>query len=396
MKMKTTRFFSWPLMKQSLSANKVLAIACTVVLCLMTVVTTFAGNLIGSTSDSTDYTDAQSTFYSHLYVLASYNDMAGTALSYEDFAQAEDRTQYDTIFEMMSAQSDSLALSSEDFAAAAELLAQSAVGLDTYIANFEYVYALGSVQGCFSGEDLNVEAMMTNMLEMMGVSADLVENMSQMDTSAMLNQMYFTIMSLLPILLFIIFAGNALIVDQVDKGSMAYILSTPTKRSAVAITQAIYMIGMPFIMVGCGFLTKLIACNVIIGEVEVAKYAALYGGLYLLTEAMAGICYLASCLFNLSKYAMALGGGLNVWFFICSLLGMFGSENMVNTGMGVEELGMFNRLSLIGLFDIDALGTVGSGAVDDSFVPKLLALLAVAVVCYTVGAIRFQKKDLPL
>lgn len=394
--MKTTKFFSWPLMKQSISSNKVLAIACTIVLCLMTVVITFAGNLIGSTSDSEDYTDAQTDFYSYLYVLTSYNELAGTDLSYEDFSEADDLTLYDAAFEMASAQSDDMDLTSEGFAEAADALSQSEIGLDSYISNFEYVYALGSVQGCFSGDDLDMETMMTNMLEMMGVSADLVENMSKMDTSAMLNQMYFTIMSLLPILLFIIFAGNALIVDQVDKGSMAYILSTPTKRRAVVITQAVYMIIVPFIMVGCGFLTKLIACHVIVGEVDVAKYAALYGGLYLLTEAMASICYLASCLFNLSKYALALGGGLNVWFFICSLLGMFGSESMVNVGMGVEELGMFNHVSLIGLFDIDALGTVGSGAVDTSFIPKLIALVVVAVICYTAGAIRFQKKDLPL
>ena len=237
---------------------------------------------------------------------------------------------------------------------------------------------------------------MENMLEMMGVSSNLVESMSEMDPTAMLNQMYFTIMSLLPILLFIIFAGNALVVDQVDKGSMAYILSTPTKRSAVVITQAIFMIVAPFIMVGCAFITKLIACSAFIGEVDVAKYAALYGGLYLPTEAMASICYLASCIFNLSKYALGLGGGLNVWFFICSLLGMFGSEDMVNMGMGVEELGMFNRLSLVGLFDINALGTVGSGDVDYAFVPKLIALVVVAIACYVIGAIRFQKKDLPL
>ncbi len=394
--MKTTKFFSWPLMKQSISANKVLLIACTIVLCLMTVVTTFAGNLLGSTSDTEDYTDAQEDFYSYLYVLASYNEMAGTELSYEDFSEADDWTQYDMVFEMISAQSDDLELSCEEFEETADVLSKSDIGLDAYISNFEYVYALGSVQGCFSGEELDIETMMTNMLEMMGVSTDLVENMSEMDTSAMMNRMYFTIMSLLPILLFIIFAGNALVVDQVDKGSMAYILSTPTKRSAVVITQAFYMILAPLLMVGCAFLTKLIAANVIIGEVDTAKYAALYGGLYLLAEAMASICYLASCLFNLSKYALALGGGLNVWFFLCSLLGMFGSEDMVNVGMGVEELEMFNRVSLIGLFDINALGTVGSGNVDNSFVSGLIALAVVAVICYVVGAIRFQKKDLPL
>ena len=394
--MKTTKIFSGPLMKQSISSNKVLAIACTVVLCLMTVVTTFASNMIGGT-DSEDYTDTQTEFYSYLYVLASYNEMAGTDLSYEDFSETDDYTTYDMVFEMTSAQSEDMNLTSEGFKETADTLLQSNVDIETYIANFEYVYALGNIKGCFSGEALDMETMMENMLEMMGVSSNLVESMSEMDPTAMLNQMYFTIMSLLPILLFIIFAGNALIVDQVDKGSMAYILSTPTKRSAVVITQAIYMVVTPLIMIGLAFVTKLIAYRAIVGEdVDVAKYAALYGGLYILTEAMASICYLASSIFNLSKHALALGGGLNVWFFLCSLLGMFGSEDMVNAGMGVEELGMFNKLSLVGFFDIESLGTVGSGDVVYDFVPKLIALAVIAIVCYVIGALRFQKKDLPL
>lgn len=393
--MKVTKIFSWPLMKQSLNVNKVLAIACTVVLCLMTAVTTYASSLLGAT-DSVDYTDAQTDFYTYLYVLVSYNEMMGTELSYADFAEAENRSVYDTVFEMMSAQSDDLDLSSEGFEEAAEILEGSEAGIEAYVSQFEYVYALGSVQGCFSGDDLDIESMMTMMLEMMGIPSDMLETMSEMDTSAMLNQMYFTIMALLPIILFLVFAGNALVVDQVDKGSMAYILSTPTKRSAVAITQAIYLVVIPFLMVGCGFLVKLAATQALTGEVDVAKFAALYGGLYVLTEAMAGICYLASCLFNLSKNALALGGGLNVWFFLCPLLGMFGSESMVSMGIGVEMLGQFNNLTIVGLFDIEALGTVGSEAVDYAFVPKLVALAAIAVVCYVVGMIRFQKKDLPL
>ncbi len=393
--MKVTKIFSWPLMKQSLNANKVLAIACTVVLCLMTMVTTYAGNLLGAT-DSVDYTDAQTDFYTYLYVLVSYNEMMGTELSYADFAETDDRTVYDTVFEMMSAQSDDLDLSSEGFEEAGEILAGSEAGVDAYISEFEYVYALGSVQGVFSGEDLDISSMMTMMLEMMGIPSDMLETMTEMDTSTMLNQMYFTIMCLLPIILFLVFAGNALVVDQVDKGSMAYILSTPTKRSAVAITQLIFLIVVPFLMVGCGFLVSIVATRAFAGEVDVVKYAALYGGMYVLAEAMAGICYLASCLFNLSKNALALGGGLNVWFFLCSLLGMFGSDTMVSMGIGVEMLGRFNNMTIVGLFDIEALGTVGSEAVDYAFVPKLVALAAIAVVCYVAGMIRFQKKDLPL
>lgn len=93
---------------------------------------------------------------------------------------------------------------------------------------------------------------------------------------------------------------------------------------------------------------------------------------------------------------MAFGGGLSVWFLLASLLGMFGSSNMVDIGMGVESLGIFNKLTLIGLYDIHSIATVGTDSVDTAFIWKLGILAAIAVVCYVVGAIRFQKKDLPL
>ena len=51
---------------------------------------------------------------------------------------------------------------------------------------------------------------------------------------------------------------------------------------------------------------------------------------------------------------------------------------------------------MVGLYDVDALATVGTGSVDTAFVWKLLVLAAVAIVCYAVGAVRFSKKDLPL
>lgn len=93
---------------------------------------------------------------------------------------------------------------------------------------------------------------------------------------------------------------------------------------------------------------------------------------------------------------MAFGGGFTVWFFLASLLGLFGMDNMVDVGMGVESLGIFNKLTLIGLYDIQSISTVGTDSVDTTFVPKLCVLAAVAVCCYTVGSVRFCKKDLPL
>ncbi len=395
MKKRVTRIFSGSLIRQDLRSNLALMIAVTLIMCMMSVVITFAGNMLGGDSEEKDYSKAQQDFYSYLYVLASYNETAGTDLSYDDFEKGDDESTYKMVFEQVSQQSGQ-DLSVKGFKKVIDDLSGSDVSMKTYVSEFEYVYALGNVKGCFSGEDLDINDLMQDMLDTMGVNSDLIENMSDMDTSSMLNRMYYTVMIILPVLLFIIFAGNSLIVDQVDKGSMAYILSTPTKRSAVAITQMIYMIFVPLLIIAivCG--VRIAAIQVFTGEVDVEQTLALYGGLYLLVEAMASICYFASCFFNLSKYAMALGGGLNVWFFLASLLGMFGTQNMVDMGIGVEELNNFNHLTLIGLFDIDALGTVGSSSVDTSFIWKLCVLAVVAVFFYAVGVIRFQKKDLPL
>ena len=392
---KETRFFSKTLMKQNIKSNRILAAVIVIVMIMMSVVINFAMSMMGSKTAGEDVSDAQQDFYSYLYVMASYNELAGTELSYNDFASASDRSQYEDVFEMTNQKAD-MDLSVNGLEDAALQLQQSEVPLDTYIRQFEYVYALGQVKGCFSGEDLDIENMMSTMLEVMGVSSDLVENMSNMDMTTMLNRMYFTVMGLLPIFLFIVIVANSLIVDQVDRGSMAYILSTPTRRSAVVNTQAVFLIVAPLLMLAIVCAARLASSFVIFDEVNVIGAIVLYLGMYILVEAVAGICYLGSCLFNQSKKSMAFGGGLTVWFFLASLLGMFGSSSMVDMGIGVEALGIFNKLTLIGLYDIDSIATVGTGSVDTAFIWKLAVLAAIAMICYAAGAIRFRKKDLPL
>lgn len=152
----------------------------------------------------------------------------------------------------------------------------------------------------------------------------------------------------------------------------------------------------PLILISVLAATRIFTSHLFYDEVNVQAQLALFAGMYILVEAVCGICYLGSCLFNRSKSSLGFGGGFTAWFFLASLIGMFGSENMVNTGMGVEELAVFNKFTLIGLYDIDALATVGTESVDHAFVWKLLILAAVAAVCYIAGAVRFCKKDLPL
>lgn len=393
---KTVRFFSGPLMKQDIKSNWILAVVVTIVLCMMTTVVSFAMSIMGSGSVGEEEQEAQADFYSHLYAIASYNQMAGTELSYEDFADIGDTAVYDKVFEMLNAQSEDTAFSSEKFKEAIEKLEKSEVPMDTYVRQFEYVFALSGQNGVFSGEELSVDDMMAAMLSTMGVADDLFTNMAEMDTTAMLHKMYFTVMGLLPLFLFIVVAANSLIVNQVDSGSLAYILSTPTKRSAVVNTQAVFLIIVPFLICSIVCAVRTVDSKLFTGGADVEVNMMLYLGMYILTEAVAGICYMGSCLFNQSRRSLAFGGGIAVWFFLASLLGMFGTEDMVNTGMGVEELGIFNKLTLVGLYDTQAITTIGTDAADMSFVWKLAVLAGIAVITYTAGNIRFQKKDLPL
>lgn len=392
---KTARFFSRPLMGQTIKSNWALCLAILLIMVLLGNVMNYAMSMMATEKSDVDVTEYQESFYTYLGGLAAYDTMAQQELSYEDFADGKNEAAYETAFEMLNAQAG-MDLSVEGFQSAIDGLSQSGIGLEKYVEQFEYAYALKQSEGVFSKEELTVSEMLTVTLDMMGVAPDLVEKMSEMDPASMMNQMYYTAMGLLPIFILIVILANSLIADQVDRGSMAYVLSTPTKRSALAVTQMVFLLVVPLLIIGIVGATRIGTSFLFYDEVNVAGMVALFIGMYILVEAVCGLCYMGSCLFSQSKKSMAFGGGLAVWFFLASMIGLFGSENMVNTGMGVEELSIFNKLTLVGLYDVDALATIGTGSVDTAFVWKLLVLVAVAVVSYAVGAVRFSKKDLPL
>ncbi len=392
---KAMRVFSGPLMKQNIKANWILAVVIALIMCLLTNVINFASSIMDTSGVDDKVQEAQAEFYSHLYAIASYNEQAGAKLSYEDFTSTKDHTAYDQVFAMVSKQSEN-DFSSTKFSEAAKVLEDTDTSMDTYVRQFEYVYALDNTKGCFEGGELGVDDMMKTMLETMGVNPDLVKNLSKMDTTALMNTMYFTVMGILPIFLFIVIVANSLIASQVDSGSLAYVLSTPTKRSAVAITQAVFMIVAPLVILIVVCFSRIVSSWILFGDLSIKENLYLYLGMYLLVEAVGALCYMGSCIFNRSSKSMSFGGGLAVWFFLASLLGMFGTSNMVNLGMGVKELGIFNKLTLVGLYDIIAIETVGTNSVDYSFVWKFAVLFGIAVVCYVIGFVRFKKKDLPL
>lgn len=119
----------------------------------------------------------------------------------------------------------------------------------------------------------------------------------------------------------------------------------------------VFLIFVPFIIISLVCISRLISIRAFFGEVNVAGTIALFAGMYFLAEAVAAICYMGSCIFDRSRSSLAFGGGLSVWFFPASLLGMFGSDMMADMGIGVKELGYFSKTTLVGLYDITALST---------------------------------------
>jgi len=59
----------------------------------------------------------------------------------------------------------------------------------------------------------------------------------------MLSQQFYQMLAVILPMIYIIITSNSLVAEQVDRGSMAYLLSTPIKRATVVRTQAFYLIG---------------------------------------------------------------------------------------------------------------------------------------------------------
>ena len=224
--------------------------------------------------------------------------------------------------------------------------------------------------------------------------SDALEEIGQMDLySLIVGSIFFKMAGLLLPIIYMIMVANNLIAGQVDSGAMAYVLSTSTKRKQVVFTQATYLVSSLFAMFACTTLTSVICLSIVQSTTITLTYGKLIllnVGAFVTMFALSGISFLASCWFNRSKYSMSLGGGINMFFLVATMLGLFGSKVLPSV-VRLSALNFFNYTSLISLFDVVSIldGTT-------TFIWKFAILIAVGLVCYIVGAIKFKKKDLPL
>ena len=211
--------------------------------------------------------------------------------------------------------------------------------------------------------------------------------------SLVVGEIFYRIAGLLLPIIFVIMCSNNLISSQVDSGSMAYVLSTPTKRKTVTLTQIAYLVSSLFVMCCLTTITSVVSLAIVQSPEITLTYSQILLfnlGAFITLFAISGICFLASCWFNRSKQAMSAGGGLSMFFLVATILGLFGSQVMPSA-IRIEAMNCFNYVSIISLFDTMSIinGTL-------TFLWKWAILLVIGVATYSIGVIKFNKKDLPL
>ncbi len=221
-----------------------------------------------------------------------------------------------------------------------------------------------------------------------------LEELGNMDIySLIIGSIFYRIAGLLMPMVFVIMTANGLLAGQVDSGSMAYVLSTPTKRRTVTVTQMTYLIVSLFAMFALLTVTSVIAVWISGGNAFAINYEQILLfnlGAFLTMFAIAGFCFMCSALFNRTKYSLGIGGGVTIFSLVCTILGLFGST-VVPSAMRISAMNFFNYLSVITLYD-----TVSIMAGSLAYLWKFAILLGIGIVCFIVGIFRFDKKDLPL
>ncbi len=225
-------------------------------------------------------------------------------------------------------------------------------------------------------ESLNkiLETMPQGMIAAMGFSeigSDLIDFIG--------SYFYGFLILLLP-MIYTIIACNRSIASHVDKGSMAYLLSTPNKRSKIARTQSLFIIVSITIMIAIITIVGLVLSNATFpGKLDVKAFLIMNLGSLLLYYAVTGLGFLASCLFNDTKNSLMIGAGLPIAFLVIQMISDVG-----------EKTSFLKHFTMFTLFDTDKIIS-GEG-----FIPQFVALAVIAIVMYGLGFYAFGKRDLPL
>lgn len=194
------------------------------------------------------------------------------------------------------------------------------------------------------------------------------------------NYLYGFILIVIPFI-FIILMSSRLVARYVDRGSMAYLLATPNKRTKIITTQAIFMIISILILVLYTTLLVILCGNLMFNEgIDIIKFTFVNMGLLGLLIFLSGMCYLSACVFNETKLSIGVGAGCGIFFILVQMLSQVG-----------DKMEFLKYMTPLTLFQPEKLLNQNSAAIIN-----MMILYGLGVIMYIIGIIIFKRKDLSL
>lgn len=231
--------------------------------------------------------------------------------------------------------------------------------------------------------DPNSQQALNSMLEMFPPEFLNALGFSTMGESSLISFVsgyyYGFLIFLLP-LIYVSIAANKSIASHVDRGSMAYLLSTPNSRKTIAFTQGFALLSSITLMIAILTIYGIIICHIQMpGELDIPSFLLINVGVLFLYYIISGIGFLASCIFNDSMYGVGFGTGIPIFFFVINMLA------------GINE-----KTSFLKNFTIYGFYNTTNIIQRNGYVLSFILMIGISVILYSAGSIIFQKRDLPL
>ncbi|GAB4074463.1 ABC transporter permease subunit [Barrientosiimonas marina] len=194
---------------------------------------------------------------------------------------------------------------------------------------------------------------------------------------------YYGLFYLLILGVFSVMIAVQLIAGLVDRGSMAYLLSTRVSRVQIAVTQITVLISGLIVIHVLTFGGGFLAAEFLIDTESTIAFGEFFQinvvG-FLLFFAVGGYSFLISSLFNDEKNAFALAGGLTFLFYGMNMMGKI-----------VTDIDWIRDFTPFSLYEP---GNIASGEADVLVSSATLGSIGIAT-C-VIAVLIFRKRNLPL
>lgn len=205
-----------------------------------------------------------------------------------------------------------------------------------------------------------------------------MNNFSSNLTDFLIDYLYSFLLIIFP-LVFIVLLVNRLVIRYIDKGSIAYLFSTPNSRIKIISTQILSTVIEIFILNLYITILLIITSEIMFkGELDISKLIVINIGLYGLWFSFLGICFLSSVSFSSATISLWAGAGICILFMLFQMISRVG-----------EKAEFFKYLSIISLFNHSKYS-------DDFniFLIGTICLLVIGIVTNVLTVIIFNKRDI--